>query len=143
VSITQPDDLLLSLHEELAENEGTPLKEDWRSYLEYMDVAAEVLSPRDKGATLKKLFLADARSRPWERPPVFPLEFGTPAEFRTRCAESHVEYVLRRNRRKQTIRFIFYPLPPYEFEDLDEAGEMAGHWEGLTWIPDTPKKSGV
>ena len=93
---------------------------------------------------MKKLVLEDARSRYWEDPPDL-TSLGTPAEFRALCADAdrHVDIQLQYTRREQKIRFTVYSLPPDEPEDLDEAGEPDGHWEGLRWIPNTPKKDGL
>lgn len=137
-SITQPEDSLLSVYQQLADNEKMTLPAHWQRYLEYMDVVAEMLSPIDQGAALKQLALTDARSRYWEQPPDFG-SLGAPAEFRKRCAESHVEIDSQCNRREHTIRFILYSLPPDVSEDLDESGGPDGHWDGLVWIPHAPR----
>jgi|SRR5271166_1923894 len=118
-SITQPDDALMSLRQELAENEKVPLPENWQLYLEYMEVIVEEIRSKNRRAALKKLILEDARSRYWENPPDL-ASLGTPGDFRARCAESHVEVRLQCDRRKHVIRFTLYSLPPDEPEDLDE-----------------------
>lgn len=138
-SITQPDDPLTALHREVDADESVSLPAGWKRHLEYMDIIAEVLAPGDKGADLKRFFLEDARSRYWESPPVFPTELGTPSEFRAMCARGEIEIGKHFTRRRQLLTIRLLPIPPDEFEDLDEAGEPAAHWEGRTWIPDTPK----
>lgn len=120
----------------LADDEGNALPTAWQRYLEYMDVVAEELSPKDKGAKLKRLALEDARSRRNARPPEFPAELGTPAEFKERLADHEMEIRCTVNRREQVIRIVVYPIPPDEDEDLDPSGEAAGRFEGLRWIPD-------
>jgi hypothetical protein len=143
-SFTQQGDELDSLHEESAANESITLSPEWLRYLEYMDVIAEALSPADTGAALKERALRQARSRFWEQPPdlLRPMNasLGKPAEFRERWFYGELEIRTHvRNRRERNIEI--WRLPPQEPEDLDEAGQPAGHWEGLKWIPDTPKKS--
>lgn len=132
-SATQGD-ALLSLHKESAANEGAPLSPEWLCYLEYMDVIAEALHPKDKGATLKRTALADARSRHWEKPPdVFrPMNasLGTPAKFRERWTYGELEIRARAASRRNLVIEV-WRLPPDEPED--EAGEPSGHWNGLTW----------
>lgn len=68
-SSTQPDDPLMLLRQELADNEKVVLPENWRRYFEYMDVIVEMLLAKDQRSALKKLTLEDARSRYWEDPP--------------------------------------------------------------------------
>lgn len=121
------------------DDEDNALPTTWQRYLEYMDVVAEELSPKDKGAKLKRLALADARSRRSARPPEFPAELGTPAEFKKRLADHEMEIRCTANRREQVIRIVVYAIPPDEDEDLDPSEEPAGHWEGLKWIPDPPQ----
>jgi hypothetical protein len=142
-SVTQRTDELASLQKESAANESVTLSLEWARYLEYMDVIAEALSPADKGAALKKLALMDARSRYWQQPPdIFrPMNaaFGTPAEFRKRSFYGELEISTRAvNRRSHVIEI--WRLPPQELEDLDEGEEPVGHWEGLKWFSDAPKK---
>jgi hypothetical protein len=98
----------MSLGQELAVDEKTTLPVQWQRYLEYMYIIAELKSPEDQGAALKKLFLEDARSRHWEQPIDFSCA-GTPAEFRTLCAQYDVEIQLK----FPIINIIGYPLPPY------------------------------
>lgn len=123
----------------LADDEDNALPTTWQRYLEYMDVVAEELSPKDKGAKLKRLALEGARSRRSARPPEFPAELGTPAEFKKRLADHEMEIRCTANRREQVIRIVVYAIPPDEDEDLDPSEEPAGHWEGLKWIPDPPQ----
>lgn len=137
-------DELISLHQEAAANESTTLSPEWLRYLEYMDVIAEELSPEDKGAALKQLALAHARSLYWEQPPdVFrPMNapLGTSAEFRQHWFYGELEIRTRCDNRRHHLIEI-WQLPPAEPEDLDEAGETERHWDGLTWIPGTPESS--
>jgi hypothetical protein len=62
-SVTQLSDPLISVQQELAVNEEIVLTEEWQRSLEYMYIIAELHSPEDQGAALKKLMLEDARSR--------------------------------------------------------------------------------
>src|SRR5208337_1171794 len=112
--ITQPNDPRISFQQELAVDESIALPAPWLRYLEYMDIIAELQSPEDQDAALKKLRLEDARSRHWEQPIDLSC-VGTPAEFRALCAQSRVEVQLEANSRRQTIiNIIGYPLSPDE-----------------------------
>jgi hypothetical protein len=137
-SLTQPSDSWYALL--LNDDAGVPLPAPWLRYLEYVNVVAEYLSPKDKGAAIKKLALEDARSRFRSRPPQFPAELGTPAEFKARLAGHELEIRLRADRRNHVISIRVYQLPPDEQEDLDPSDDPAGHWEGLTWFPEIPLK---
>jgi hypothetical protein len=138
-SFTRGTDPKLSLLREAAADESIELPATWVRFLGYMNVIAEAKSPDDKGEKLKQFFLEDARSRCYEQPPTIPAELGTPSEFKTRLAGHEMELRYTVNRQETTIRIHIYQLPPAEDEDLDPADEPAGHWEGLTWHPDTPK----
>lgn len=139
---TTQSDALTSLHQEAGADESVALSPQWLLHLEYMDVIAEELYPKDKDAALKlkQLALADARSRYWEQPPeVFrPMNasLGTPAEFRERWFYGELEIRVCAADRRNHV-FEIWRLPPAEPEDLDEAGEPSGHWDGLKWTPDT------
>jgi hypothetical protein len=135
-SATQQTDVLLSSLYEEASDESVSLPAAWQRYLECMDVVAEELSPSDKGAALKRLALEDARSRRHTKPPEFPSEIGSPQEFRERLAGHEFEVRTRLTRREQVILIRVYQLPPHENEDLDPLDHPAGHWEGLTFVPD-------
>jgi hypothetical protein len=140
-SVTQQTDELTSLHHEAGADESIALSPQWLRYLEYMDVIAAALSPKDRGAELKKLFLADARSRYWEHPPEVRVpESLTPAELWRKWAEHEIDIrPVGSNRRDQIVEIIHYPMPPDEPEDLDPADAPPGHWEGLRWVPaETP-----
>jgi hypothetical protein len=124
-----------------AANENTILSPEWLRYLEYMDVIAVALSPRDNGLALKQLALDDARSRHREQPPdvnVFrPMNasLATPAEFRQLWFYGELEIrAYARNRREHV--FEIWRLPPDEPdpEDLDEAADPSG----LERTPETP-----
>jgi hypothetical protein len=106
-SITQQTDALASTYQEAGADESTVLSADWQRSLEYMYIIAELKSPEDLGAALKKLMLESARSRCTEQPIDFSCA-GTPAEFRARCAESHVEIQLE----LPVINIIGYPQSP-------------------------------
>lgn len=142
-SHTQRTDELLSLHQEAAVDENTALSAEWVRYLEYMDIIAEALSPNDKGAALKQMALEGARSRYWEQPPdvLSPMNasLGTPAEFRQRWIYGELEIRAHAGNRRHHVIEI-WRLPPDEPEELDEAGEPSGHWDGLKWTP-TPTES--
>ena len=68
--------------------------------------------------------------------PVFDESWGAPQEFleRWRCHELDVRIVYK-NRGTQTFELWREFIPPDEPEDLDEASEPSGHWDGLKWIP--------
>jgi hypothetical protein len=133
-SLTQPSDSWYALLRRDDEDEALPAA--WSRYLEYMDVVAEHLSPKDKGAAIKKLAFEDARSRSRSRPSQFPAELGTPSEFKKRLAGNELEIRLKADRSNHLIHICAYQLPHDEDEDLDPSEEPVGHWEGLTWIPD-------
>jgi hypothetical protein len=133
-SLTQPSDSWYALL--VNDDADIPLPAPWLRYLEYLDVVAEHLSPKDKGAAIKKLALEDARSRRNLRPTQFPAEIGSPTEFKKRLAAHELEIRLEADRRNHVISIRFYQLPPDEEEDLDPSEEPAGHWEGLKWFPD-------
>lgn len=143
LSATRLTDELESLQIELSDDQGLPLPRAWLRYLEYMDVVAEELSPKDKGAALKQLALEDAQSRCREQPPDWfqPMNasLGDPAEFKQRWIYGELEIRIRVSSRRDQV-FEIWRLPPWEPEDLDEAGEPPGHWEVLKWFSDTPKK---
>jgi len=142
-SLALGTDELTSLHLEAADNEKTVLSREWLRYLEYMDVIAEALSPKDSGTALKKLFLADARSRYWESPPEVRVPaLLTPVELRRRWLDHKIDIrAVGSKRRDRIIKIAEYPLPPDEPEDLDEVGEPSGHWDGLKFIPDPTKNN--
>jgi hypothetical protein len=133
-SLTQPSDSWFALF--LKDEEDVVLPAPWQRHLQYMDVIAEYLYPKDNGANLKRLALQDARSRRGEPATKFPAELGTPEELRRRLAHYELEVRLEFNRREPMIRFVVVPMPPDEDEDLDPSEEPEGHWEGLKWIPD-------
>lgn len=134
VSITQETDALNSLHREAGADSSIALSAPWMRYLGYLDVIAEALTPKDKGAALKRLAIEDARSRYWEQPPAMPSSLGASSEFRQRVQWGEMEIrALAANQRKYVIEIREYPMPPDEPEDLDEAGEPGRHWDGLKW----------
>ncbi|MGB8581629.1 MAG: hypothetical protein WCD47_12465, partial [Candidatus Sulfotelmatobacter sp.] len=137
-------DELLSLHMEASANDGVALSPAWLLYLEYMDVIAEALSPKESGAALKQCALDDARSRYWEQPPdVFrPMNasLGTPAQFRERWFYGELEIRVRPTLNRRDFTVEVWCLPPDEPENLDDAGEPDGHWDGLKWTP-TPTEN--
>ena len=145
-SHTQQTDELLSLHLESGANANVKLSPAWLLHLEYMDVIAEALSPKDRGAALKQMALTDARSRYWDAPPdVVPASCGTPAEFRQRWGWGELEIRTRAAKRRECVIEIWqHSIPPDQPEDLDldEAGEPSGHWDGLTWTPGPPEITG-
>ncbi len=83
------------------------LPDSWLKSLEYLFIIAELKSPKDHGANLKKLMLEDAWSRHGEQPIDFSC-VGTPAEFRALCEQSLVEIQLE----FPIIKIIGYPLSP-------------------------------
>ena len=97
-----------SITRQTGPDESIALPASWLRYLDYMDIIGELLSPEDQGAAFKELMLMDARSRREEQPIDFSCA-GTPAEFRTRCAQRRVEILLDRDR--HIINVIGYPLP--------------------------------
>jgi hypothetical protein len=136
-SLTQPSDSWYALL--VNDDSDVPLPATWLRYLEYLDVVAERVSPKDKGAAIKKLALEDASSRRNQRPTQFPAEIGSPTEFKKRLAGHELEIRLKADRHNHVISIRFYQLPPDEEEDLDSSEEPAGHWEGLKWFPDHQK----
>lgn len=136
-SATQTD-RMVSVTAEAATN--VKLSPEWLRYLEYMDVIAQALSPKDKGAALKQLALMDARSRCREQPPELSRQldaaFGTPAEFQQLWNYGELDIRARAgNRREHVIEIT--RLPPWDPEDdPDEAGDPSGHRDGLKGTPE-------
>jgi hypothetical protein len=106
-SITQQTDVAASPYVEAGADESIVLPPPWLRYLEYTDIIAELHSPNDQGATLKKRFLENARSRCGEERPIDFSCVGTPAEFKALCAQHHVEVQVE----FPIINIIGYPLP--------------------------------
>jgi len=140
-SITQETDPLLSLHEESAANERLKLSPAWQRYVEFMGIFAESL-PLGRQGAVKRCALLDARSRYWEPAPDVPAVLGTMAELRARWQRGEIWFRHKYTRRKLAIVVEEDPpgMPPDEPEDLDEAGEPSGHWDGLKCKP-TPSKN--
>ncbi|MFL6439336.1 MAG: hypothetical protein ACJ71Q_17300 [Terriglobales bacterium] len=109
-SITQQSCEDVSRQLELGVDDTVVLSAEWRRFLEFMDVAAEVLSPEDKGAALKEYFLQDARSRHSEEPIHIPAEVGSPAELRELLAAGELKVSLKSDRRHKIIEIA--RLPP-------------------------------
>jgi hypothetical protein len=96
---------------ELAADETVVLSASWLRFLEYMDVAAEALSPEDDGASLKESFLQDARSRHRERPIHIPAEVGSPAELRALFAAGELKINIESDRRNKIIKIVRLATP--------------------------------
>jgi hypothetical protein len=133
-SVTQSGDPFPTLQQETATDESIVVSAEWRHYLGYMSVIAEIQSPGDKGAELKSLFLQDARFQHRKRAPKIPAELGTPAEFKARVLGHELDIIL--DHRKRAVRIRIYPLPPDENEELNQSDDPKGQWAGLTWMPD-------
>jgi hypothetical protein len=111
-NITCEADRVAVLHQQRGADESIVLPAPWLRSLEYMDFIAELQSPQDQGAALKKLLLEDARSRCGEEQPIDFSCAGTPAEFRQRCAENRLEIEL--DSRRHIIKISAYSLSPDE-----------------------------
>jgi len=82
---------------------------------------------------------------PNEPLPLFdPALWGSPEEFFERWKGHLVDVRFTyTNRRLQRFELWAESFPPYDeddLEDLGDAGEPDGHWDGLTWTP-TPTKN--
>lgn len=140
-SITQQTDELVSLHKESAANEHITLSPAWQRYVDFICVFADSLS-LDRREKVKCLARLEARSRHWETAPDIPAVLGTMAELRSRWERGEIWFRLKYTRRDWNIVVEENPpgMPPDEPEDLDEAGEPSGHWDGLKWTS-TPSKN--
>lgn len=140
-SITQKTHELLSLHKEAAADERIKLSPAWQRYVDFMGVFADSL-PVERREKVKRLALLEARSRYWETAPDIPAVLGTMAELRARWERGEIWFLHKYTRRHWTIFVEEDPpgMSPDEPEDVDEAGEPSGHWDGLKWTSTPAKK---
>jgi hypothetical protein len=136
-SLTQKTDEMLSLHEEAADDESVGLSSEWQRYVDFMYMFAESL-PVKQREKVKLLTLPAARSEYWQKAPEIPSVLGTMDELRVRWERGEIWFWSKCTRQGWTIFVEENPpgMPPDELEDLDEAGEPSGHWDGLTWVPE-------
>lgn len=124
-----------------AEHSGpeSEASEQWRRSQAFMRVMAWIFARENKlGQNERAALLKNIDDlRPETSLPVFPEVLGSPDEFfeRWKGYEFDVRFS-RKSRRTQVFEIRQYRLPPDEPEELDEADEPKGHWEGLKWIPD-------
>ena len=135
-SLTQKTDEMLSLHEEAAEDESVKLSPEWQRYVDFMCLFAESL-PVKQREKVKLLTLPAARSEYWQKATEIPAVLGTMNELRVRWEHGEIWFRSKCTREGWTIFVEENPrgMPPDEPEDLDEAGEPSGHWDGLKWMP--------
>lgn len=140
-SITQKTDDFLSLREESACDERIELSPDWQRYVDFFAVFAGSL-PADRREKVKELAVMEARSRYWEVAPEIPAVLGTIDELRSRWERGEIWFRQKYTRQKWTIYVEENPpgMPPDDPEDFDEGEEPNGHWEGLKWIAEEPRK---
>ena len=76
--------------------------------------------------------------RPGQALSPFPEVFGTAEQFFQRWKHGEIElrFIRSKTRTSPNLEIWEHSIPPDEPEDLDEAGEPSGHWDGLTWMPD-------
>jgi hypothetical protein len=135
----------------LSHLEAQPSQE-WKRSAAFMQIIARILlAGRDKSRVQRGDLVELRRELPQFPPntdlPRFPDELGTAEEFFKEWKGGYLDVTIRyRDRSNQEILFYstglreFERNAPDEPEDLDEAGESAGHWEGLKWISDAPKE---
>jgi len=130
----------VSLHEEAAAEDHIALSPEWPRYVDFMGIFAESL-PADRKDVVKRAAVLDARSRHWERAMEIPAVLGTMTELRARWERGEIWFWHKYTRRDWTICVEEDPpgMPPDEPEELDEAGDPSGHWDGLKWTSDKPK----
>ena len=122
--------------------------QEWKRSAAFMQVIARILLARRNKSRRQRRNLAELRKEVQDFPPNadlprFPDELGTAEEFFEQWREGYLDVTIRfRDRSNQEILFYstglreFEKNAPDEPEDLDEAGEPKGHWEGLKFIPD-------
>lgn len=122
--------------------------EHWKRSQAFMQVMAQIYAhecklSKDKRTEMLKIVEELCPDEPLVE---FPEHLGSAQDFfyRWQHHEFDVHFVYE-NRTTQRLEILEYkiPLPPDEPEDLDEAGEPTGHWEGLKWISGSPKKGGA
>jgi hypothetical protein len=127
------------------EAEPTP---EWRRSAAFMQVIARILLATRNKSRRQRRHLVELREEVPDFPPNadlprFPDQLGTAEEFFEQWKEGYLDVTIRfRDRSDQEILFYSTGLreseesDPGELEDLDEAGEPKGHWEGLKFIAD-------
>jgi hypothetical protein len=127
--------------------------QEWQRSAAFMQIIARILLASRNKSRRQRHNLVELRREVADFPPNadlprFPDELGTPEEFFKEWRGGYLDVTIRyRDRSNQEILFYSTGLrewersAPDEPEDLNEAGEPAGHWEGLRWISDPPKKS--
>lgn len=131
----------------------TEPSQQWKRSAAFMQVIARIILARRNTSRYQRRNLVELRKEVPDFPPNadlprFPDELGTPEEFFEQWKGGYLDVTIRfRDRSNQEILFYstglreFEASAPDEPEDLDEAGEPNGHWEGLKWISDSPKNS--
>lgn len=127
--------------------------QEWKRSAAFMQIIARILLARRNKSRSQRRNLVELRKEIPDFPPNaslprFPDELGTPEEFFEQWKGGYLDVTIRvRDRSNQEILFYSTGLreweksAPDEPEDLDEAGEPSGHWEGLKWFSE-PKKNG-
>jgi hypothetical protein len=127
--------------------------QEWKRSAAFMQIIARILLARRNKSRRQRHNLVELRKEvpgfpPSADLPRFPDQLGTPEEFFAQWKGGYVDVTIRfRDRSNQEILFYSTGLREYEesapeeAEDLDEAGEPEGYWDGLKWIPQ-PRKSG-
>jgi hypothetical protein len=121
--------------------------QEWKRSAAFMQVIARILLARRNKSRKQRRNLVELRREVPDFPPNadlprFPDELGTAEYFFEQWKEGYLDVTIRlRDRSKQEISFYSTGLRESEEsdpgeQDLDEAGEPKGHWEGLKFISD-------
>lgn len=113
---------------------------EWLRSREMIRVILTILISENRGgdATVKMRDELDDIP-PMTELPRFPENWGSPEGLVQRWEDHEVFIRLRYDREQATIILVEESIPPDEPEDLDQAGEPDGRWEGLVWIPNPPQ----
>lgn len=129
--------------------------QEWKRSAAFLQIIARILLATRNKSRRQRCNLVELRKEVPDFPPSadlprFPEDLGTPEEFFEQWKNGYLDVTLRfRDRSNQEILIYSTGLrehetgAPEEQENLDEAGERKGHWEGLKWIPDPPENSGL
>jgi hypothetical protein len=116
----------------------------WKRSQSFMHIMGQIFASKNRLSKRHRVELLQmvADLVPNEPLPLFdPALWGSPEEFFERWKGHLVDVRFTyTNRGLQRFELWAESIPPDEPEDLDDAGEPSGHWDGLTWTP-TPTKN--
>jgi hypothetical protein len=118
--------------------------ERWKRSQAFMRIMVRIFASKErlpKPELTKLLKVVDDLSPNEPLPRFTPALWGSPKEFleRWRCHEVDMRFVYV-NRSSMRFELWAESIPPDAPEDLDEAEEPSGHWDGLKWTP-TPTQN--